>query len=164
MKRKLLLTSMLVPVLQAWAQAGATDSTTSQQQPGQVQVEVPKSSVDFYAGLRSNGGTDFMVGMKYSRRQPEWKAFGGAGFLEIVFADNTEFLLGGLFQFYPTRKLLLETGPGVAFDGGTDFFWRIGGEYVMGGRALTLIPKAYFDFIHGTTVFGYGLAIGFGGR
>jgi hypothetical protein len=161
MIRKLLFVSLLVPCVQARAQqASAVDSAAAQEQ----QVEVPRSAVDFYAGLRSNGGTDFMIGMKYSRRQPEWKAFGGAGFIEIVFADDTEFLLGGLFQFYPTRKLLLETGPGIAFDGGTDFFWRIGGEYVLGGRALTLIPKAYFDFIHGTTVFGYGLAIGFGGR
>src|SRR5262245_63524593 len=101
-----------------------------------------------------------MLGFKYSHRRPEWKNLGGAGFVEVVFSDDTEFLFGAEAQWFPVPNLILETGPGFAVDGGSDFFWRVGGEYQLKTKNLVLIPMAYFDFIHGTTVFGYGLAIG----
>ncbi len=158
MIRRLLFATALVPCVAGWAQQGAPADSMSTAQ--QIQTPVPTSRIDLYAGLRSNGGTDFMMGFKYSHRRPEWKNLGAAGFVEIVFANNTEFLFGALAQFIPSPKLILETGPGFAIDGGSDFFWRIGGEYLLQTARLVLIPKAYFDFIHGTTVFGYGLAIG----
>jgi hypothetical protein len=159
MIRRLLLAATMVPFVASWAQQGAaaTEPTATAQE---LQVPVPTSRIDLYAGLRSNGGTDFMMGFKYSHRRPEWKNFGAGGFVEVVFASQTEFLFGALAQFYPTKNLILETGPGFAVDGGSDFFWRVGGEYQLQTARLVLIPKAYFDFIHGTTVFGYGLAIG----
>ena len=160
---RMLLFAVLIPWVGSEAQqaASATPPTAAQQEP---QVAAPKNSVDFYAGLRSNGGTDFMTGVEFSRRQPDWKAFGGAAFLEVVWADDTAILLGAMLQFIPFRRLMLETGPGVVFNGGSDFFWRVGGEYELSGRRLSLIPKLYLDFVHGTTVFGYGIAIAFGGR
>ena len=60
----------------------------------------------------------------------------------------------------PLNRMLLETGPGVALDGGSDFFWRVSGEYELQIRRLFLIPKVYVDFVNSTTVVGYGLAIG----
>ena len=159
MIRQFVLAAALLPWGAAAAQqaGGTADSTSTAQE---VQVPVPTSRIDLYAGLRSNGGTDFMMGFKYTRRQPEWKQFGAAGFVEVVFSDDIAFLFGALGQFYPMPNLILETGPGFAVNGGSDFFWRVGGEYQLKTANLVLIPKAYFDFIHGTTVFGYGLAIG----
>ena len=159
MIRQLVLVAALLPWGAGWAQqaGGAADSAKA---PQEVQTPVPTSRVEIYAGLRSNGGTDFMMGFKYTHRRPEWKQFGAAGFVEVVFSDDVGFLFGALGQFYPTPKLLLETGPGFAVNGGSDFFWRVGGEYTLQTARLVIIPKAYFDFIHGTTVFGYGLAIG----
>lgn len=158
MIRRLLVATALIPWMAAGAQqASATDSASAAQE---IQVPVPQSRIDLYAGLRSNGGTDFMMGFKYSHRRPEWKNFGAAGFVEVVFANQTEFLFGALAQFIPVPRLILETGPGFAVDGGSEFFWRIAGEYELQTRKLAIIPKAYFDFINGTTVFGYGLAIG----
>lgn len=158
MIRILLFAAVVLPWKLALAQQGTALDTTNA--PQEVQAPVPVSRIDIYAGLRSNGGTNFMMGFKYSHRKPEWKQFGAAGFVEVVFSSPTEFLFGALAQLFPVPNLTLETGPGFAVDGGSDFFWRVGGEYRLQTRSLVLIPQAYFDFIHGTTVFGYGLAIG----
>ena len=158
MIRRLLLATSLLPWGAGWAQqAGPAAPAATAQEP---EWSIPPSRLDLYAGLRSNGGTNFMLGAKYSRRLPSTRNFAGAGFFEVAFADPTEFLLGGVFQYMPVNRLLLETGPGVAFDGGSDFFWRVSGEYELQIRRLFLIPKVYLDFVHGTTVVGYGLAIG----
>ena len=162
MMRSLLCAAIIV-VPFAEGSAQQPDSVPPASAPQQVEVAVPQSSLEFYAGARSNGGTDFMSGMQYSRRMTG-KPYGGAGFLEIVWSDPTQWLLGALFQFTPTPRLMIETGPGLAINGGTDFLWRIGAEYDLKGRRLSLIPKAFFDFVHGTTVFGYGVAVAFGGR
>ena len=160
MIRRLVLSAALFPLSAGLAQqsGSATDSANA---PQEIQVPVPTSRVDLYAGLRSNGGTDFMMGFKYTHRRPDWKNFGAAGFVEVVFSEDIAFLFGALGQVYLMPNLILETGPGFAVNGGSDFFWRVGGEYQLQTQNLVLIPKAYFDFIHGTTVFGYGLAIGF---
>ena len=159
MIRQLVLVATLLPWGAGWAQqpGGPADSTKAAQQGP---ATVPPSHVEIYAGLRSNGGTNFMMGVKYTHRRPEWKQFGAAGFIEVVFADDVGFLFGALGQFYPTPKLLLETGPGLAVNGGSDFFWRMGAQYTLEAGRLVLIPQAYLDFIHGTTVVGYGIAIG----
>ena len=67
----------------------------------------------------------------------------------------------------PVNRLLLETGPGGAFygssgynDGGSDFFWRVSGEYELRARKLFITPKFYLDFVRSTTIVGYGIAIG----
>lgn len=158
MIRRFLLATSLLPWGAGWAQQAATAEPASTAQ--EPQWSIPERRLDFYAGLRSNGGTNFMLGAKYSRRLPSTRNFAGAGFFEVAFTSPTEFLLGGLFQYMPLNRLLLETGPGVALDGGSDFFWRVSGEYELQIRRLFLIPKAYVDFVHGTTVVGYGLAIG----
>jgi hypothetical protein len=36
----------------------------------------------------------------------------------------------------------------------------VSGEYELRARRLYLIPKFYLDFVNGTTVVGYGIAIG----
>ena len=158
MIRRLLLVTSLLPWGAVWAQdsVAATPASASQEPTWTI----PPRRLDFYVGLRSNGGTDLMVGVKFSRRLPSSRNMAAAGFFEVAFTDPTEYLIGGLFQFMPVNRLLLETGPGLAIDGGSDFFWRVSGEYELQIRRLSLIPKAYVDFVHGTTVFGYGLAIG----
>src|SRR3954467_10822480 len=114
MIRRLLLAASLLPCAAGWAQQPDTvKPPTAAQQP---QWSIPERRFDLYAGLRSNGGTNFMMGVKYSRRLPSTRTFAGAGFVEVAFASPTEVLLGGLFQYMPLNRLLLETGPGVAFD------------------------------------------------
>ena len=153
-----LLFAMLLPCGAAWAQDSVAAAPASATQ--EPEWSIPKRRLDFYAGLRSNGGTDLMLGVKFSRRLPSTRTFAAAGFFEVAFSDPAEYLIGGLFQFMPVNRLLLETGPGLALDGGSDFFWRVSGEYEVQIRRLFLIPKVYLDFVHGTTVVGYGLAIG----
>lgn len=158
-RRLLLVTSLVLPWCAGWAQQPDTaKATTAAQEPT---WSIPERRFDLYAGLRSgDGGTDFMMGAKYSHRLPKTRTFAGAGFAEVAFASQTEFLLGALLQFMPVNRLLLETGPGLALDGGSDFFWRVSGEYELQIRRLFIVPKAYLDFVHGTTVVGYGVAIG----
>ena len=160
MIRRLLLATSLLPWGAGWAQqpAAAAPADTAQA----PQWSIPERRLDLYAGLRSNGGTNFMLGAKYSRRLPSKRNLAGAGFFEVAFADPTEYLLGALLQYMPLNRMLLETGPGVALDGGSDFFWRVSGEYELQIRRLFLIPKVYVDFVHSSTVVGYGLAIGRG--
>jgi hypothetical protein len=157
-RRLLLITSLLLPWGAGWAQQPSTPTPAST--PQEPQWSIPERRFDLYAGLRSNDGTHFMMGAKYSRRLPNTRTFAGAGFVEVAFSSPTEVLLGGLFQYMPLNRLLLETGPGVAFDEGSDFFWRVSGEYELKIRRLFIVPKAYLDFVHGTTVVGYGVAIG----
>jgi hypothetical protein len=158
MIRRLLLATSLLPWGAGWAQQADTAAAAKAAQ--EPQWSIPERRLDLYAGLRSNGGTNVMVGAKYSRRVPTTRNFAGAAFFEVAFASPTEYLLGGLFQYMPLNRLLVETGPGVAFDGGSDFFWRVSGEYELRARRLFLIPKFYLDFVNGTTVVGYGIAIG----
>ena len=157
MIRPLLLATSLLPWGVGWAQADTTAHATTAQEP---EWSIPKRRLDLYAGLRSNDGTHFMMGLKYSRRLPGTRTFAGAGFLEIAFSSPTEYLVGGMLQYMPVNRLLLETGPGVEFDGGSNFFWRVSGEYEVQIRRLFVIPKFYLDFVNGGTVVGYGLAIG----
>jgi len=158
MIRRLLLATSLLPWAAAWAQepTPAAPATPAQEPTWSI----PERRLDLYAGLRSNGGTNFMMGAKYSRRIPTTRNFAGAGFFEVAFASPTEYLLGGLFQYMPLNRLLLETGPGLAIDGGSEVFWRVSGEYELRIRRLFVIPKFYLDFVNSTTVVGYGLAIG----
>jgi len=158
MIRRLLLAASLLPCAAGWAQQPDTvKPPTPTQQP---EWTIPERRLDIYAGLRSNGGTNFMMGAKYSHRLPSQTKLAGAGFFEVAFDSPTEFLLGALLQYMPVNRLLLETGPGVALDGGSDFFWRVSGEYELKIRRLSVMPQFYLDFVRGTTVVGYGLAIG----
>jgi len=144
-----------------WAQQ--TDTTKAASTTQEPTWSMRERSLDLYAGLRSGGGsTDFMIGGKYSRRLPSSRNVGVAGFGVVAFASQTEFLVGALFQYMPVNRLLLETGPGGEFDGGSNFFWRVSGEYELRARKLFIIPKFYVDFVNSTTVVGYGLAIGRG--
>ena len=155
---RLLLATSLLPWGAAWAQQAeqAAPASTAQE----PEWSIPQSRLDVYAGLRSNGGTNAMLGAKYSHRLPATRTFAGAGYFEVIFSSPTEFLLGGLFQYMPVNRLLLETGPGLAIDGGSEVFWRVSGEYELRIRRLFVIPKFYLDFVNSTTVVGYGLAIG----
>jgi len=158
MIRRLLLATSLLPWGAVWAQQPDTVGPASTTQ--EPQWSIPQRRLDLYAGVRSNGGTNFMMGAKFSRRLPTTRNFAAAGFFEVAFSSPAEYLLGGLLQYMPVNRLLLETGPGVAIDGGSEFFWRVSGEYELQARRLFLIPKFYLDFVNGTTVVGYGIAIG----
>ena len=160
MIRRLLVAASLLPWGVGWAQqTDTTKAATAAQEPT---WSMPPRSLDLYVGLRSNGGTHFMMGAKYGRRLPSSRNMGIAGFGEVAFASQTEFLVGALFQIMPVNRLLLETGPGGEFDGGSNFFWRVSGEYELRARKLFIIPKFYLDFVNSTTVVGYGVAIGRG--
>ncbi|HEX5071722.1 MAG TPA: hypothetical protein VFW03_00880 [Gemmatimonadaceae bacterium] len=162
MIRRLLLAASLLPWGVALSQQ--TDTTTKTASAAQEPTwSIPTRSLDFYAGLRSGGGnTDVMLGAKFSRRIPSTRNMAAAGLAEVAFGDQTQFLVGALFQIMPVNHFLLETGPGMEFDGGSNFFWRVGGEYELRARKLFIIPKFYVDFVNSTTVVGYGLAIGRG--
>ena len=163
MIRRLVLAASLslLPWGVAWSQQ--TDTTKAASAAQEPTWAIPTRSLDFYAGLRSGGGgTDVMFGLKYARRIPSTRNMGVAGLAEVAFGNETEFLLGALFQIMPVNHLLLETGPGMEFDGGSNFFWRVGGEYELRARKLFIIPKFYVDFVNSTTVVGYGVAIGRG--
>jgi hypothetical protein len=155
MIRAFLLAATLVPWVSTLAQESVAAGSAQE-----IQVPVPTSRIELYAGFRSNGGTDFMLGAEYTHRRPEWQKFGAAAFFEVVFANQTEFLFGAMAKYFVTPRLTLETGPGMAFNHGTDFLWRIGGEYEFRTRRLSITPMGYFDFVHGTTVFGYGVTLG----
>jgi hypothetical protein len=158
MIRRLLLATSLLP----WAAVSAQqpDTTAHASTAQEPEWSIPTRRLDIYAGLRSNGGTHGMIGAKFSRRLPSTRNMAGAGFVEIAFSNPTEYLVGALFQYMPVNRLLLETGPGGEFDGGSNFFWRVSGEYELQARKLFLIPKFYLDFVNGSTVVGYGIAIG----
>lgn len=158
MIRRLLLATSLLPWGAGWAQQVDTAATAKAAQ--EPEWSIPTRRLDLYAGLRSNGGTNVMVGAKYSRRIPSTRNMAAAGFFEVAFSSPTEYLLGALFQYMPVNRLLLETGPGAEFDGGSNFFWRVSGEYELQARRLFIVPKVYLDFINGSTVVGYGIAIG----
>ena len=158
MIRRLLVATALLP----WGVVRAQDTTAAPPSTAQEPTwSIPKRRLDFYAGLRSNGGTHAMVGLKFSRQIPSKRNMAAAGFFEIAFADpETEYVLGALFQYMPVNRLLLETGPGIEFDGGNNAFWRVSGEYELQARKLFIIPKFYVDFIENGPVLGYGIAIG----
>jgi len=158
MIRRLLLATSLLPWGVGWAQQPDTAKAASASQ--EPTWSIPDRRLDFYAGLRSNSGTHAMVGAKFSRRIPSSRTMAVAGFAEVAFANQTEYLIGALFQVMPVNRLLLETGPGGEFDGGSNFFWRVSAEYELQARKLFIVPKFYLDFVDGTTVVGYGIAIG----
>lgn len=125
----------------------------------EMQVPVPTSRIEFYGAFRVDGGTDFAIGAEYLHRRPEWKKFGAAAFVEMVFASDLIFMFGATAQYFVTPQLIVETGPGFAVDGGSDFLWRLGAEYELKTK-VSLTPKFYMDFVYGETIFGFGLAIG----
>ena len=112
-----------------------------------------------YLGFTSNGSTEFTAGAKFSRHEGD-RGLGLAGFTEIIFADETQFLLGALLQYHMRGRLVLEAGPGVAFNGGSDFFFRFGAGWGFRPVGLTIEPRVTLDFIHGGTRLGYGVALG----
>lgn len=163
MIRRLVIAASLSLLPLGVALSQQTDTTKTASASQAPTWSMPPRSLDFYAGLRSGGGaTDVMFGLKYGRRLPGKTNMGIAGLAEVAFGNETEFLVGALFQLMPVNHLLLETGPGMEFDGGSNFFWRAGAEYELRARKLFIIPKFYVDFVNSTTVVGYGLAIGRG--
>ncbi len=101
------------------------------------------------------------LGAEYTRRQPEWKNWGGTAFAELVFASEVEFLLGVTANYFVNR-LVLEAGPGLLISHGTEFLFRIGGGYEIKSGPTTIMPKMFLDFIGGGTAFVFGVAIGRG--
>ena len=89
-----------------------------------------------YLGLTVDHDAFFTLGAEYSRRQPEWKAWGGTAFLELIFASDVEFLIGATVNYY-LQNLVFETGPGLLLSHGTEFFWRIGAGYQIQAATLT---------------------------
>jgi hypothetical protein len=141
-------------------QANASTAGPARAASQELQVAVPTSRIELYTGLRVNGDTDWMLGAEYLHRRPEWKKFGAAAFLELVFASDLIFMFGATAQYFVTPQLVVETGPGFAVDGGSDFLWRLGAEYELKMTSLSLVPKFYMDFVYGTTIYGFGVAIG----
>jgi hypothetical protein len=162
MTRQLLvvLATTLLPLSAANAQQGTTTTDAAKAAPQEIQTAVPKGRIGLYTGLRANGDTDWMVGAEYLYRKPEWKQFGAAGFLELVFSGDMIFMFGALAQYYVTPLLVVETGPGYAINGGSDFLWRLGAEYELKMTRFSLSPKFYMDFVYGETIFGFGASFG----
>src|SRR6187455_624631 len=111
-RRLLLAASLLLPCGAGWAQTPDTAKAPAPAPEPEPTWAIPTRRLDLYAGARSNGGTSFMMGAKFSRRIPSTRRFAGAGFFEVAFASETEYLLGALVQFMPLNRLLVETGPG----------------------------------------------------
>lgn len=151
MIRALLVLILLLPDIAASAQ-----TTPPPQQP--PPASGPRRHIKGYLGFRTDGGTDFVVGAEFNRRQGA--KIGFAGFAELAFAEDLTFILGATLQWHTRGRLYFETGPGFAFDGGSDFFWRAGAGYELAPVGLTITPKAYLDFISGETVLGYGVSLG----
>src|SRR5262245_6774266 len=153
MNRALLVLTLLLPVARASSQQPAPPPQT--QPPAQAG---PKRHIKGYVGFRTDGSTDFVLGAEFSRRQGAKLSL--AGFTEFTFADDLMFALGATLQWHTRGRLYFETGPGFEFDGGSDFFWRVGAGYELAPVGLTITPKAYLDFINGDTVLGYGVSLG----
>jgi hypothetical protein len=152
MIRVLLVVALLLPGIGISAQ----QTTPPPQQP--PPEAGPKRHIKGYLGFRTDGGTDFVLGAEFSRRQGA--KIGLAGFAELAFAEDLTFIFGGILQWHTRGRLYFETGPGLALDGGSDFFWRVGAGYELAPVGLTITPKAYLDFISGETVLGYGISLG----
>ena len=155
MIRALLVLTMLYPAFAASAQQPTTappPSTPQETQPG------PRRHGKVFLGFRTDGGTDFTLGAELSQNKERGLAL--AGFAELIFADDLAFLLGGTLQYHTRNRLYVETGPGFAFDGGSDFVWRVGAGYVLSPVGLTITPKLYLDFVSGETLLGYGILLG----
>jgi hypothetical protein len=152
MIRALLVLTLLLPV----AEVSAQEPVPPPQQP--PAEAGPRRHIKGYLGFRTDGSTDFTLGAEFSRRQGGKLGF--AGFAEIMFADDLLFTVGGLLQWHTRGRLYFETGPGFAFDGGSDFFWRVGAGYELSPVGLTITPKAYLDFVSGETILGYGVSLG----
>jgi hypothetical protein len=155
MIRTPLILTMLFPAFPAVAQqAQSTEPVSTTQAPDTGR----KRHVKVFLGFRTDGATDFTLGGEFSRRQGQRFSFGA--FAEMIFADDLAFLLGGVVQFHTRGRLYFETGPGFAFDGGSDFFWRAGVGYELSPVGLTIAPKLYLDFVSGETLLGYGILLG----
>jgi hypothetical protein len=136
--------------------ATASEGADAPQEGGPVR----RNHAKLYLGFTSNGGTDFTLGAEFNRRNRGWQNLAVAGFAELVFAEDVEFLLGATLQYYPGNRLVLEAGPGLAFNGGSEVLLRLGAGYELEPLWMTLVPKVHVDFIDGHTTFGYGVAIG----
>ena len=137
-----------------------TPSHGSAQEPTPAaQTAARPNHAQLYLGFTSNGSTEFTAGARFSRHTGD-RGLALAGFTEIIFADDTQFLLGALLQYHTRGRLVLEAGPGVAFNGGSDFFFRFGAGWGFRPVGLTIEPRVTLDFIHGGTRLGYGVALG----
>jgi opacity protein-like surface antigen len=153
MIRALLVVSLLAPVVAASAQEPVPPAP--QQPPAEAG---PGRQVKGYFGWQTDGGTDFVLGAEFVKYQG--RRIGLAGFAELIFADDFRFALGATAQWHTRGRLYLETGPGLSINGGTEFFWRVGGGWEISPVGLVITPKLYLDFIEGETLLGYGLSIG----
>jgi hypothetical protein len=105
--------------------------------------------------------TSFTLGVDYERRlSPRW----GAGlFGEVVFADETETLLGVSGIYHATRQLELVAGVGLEFaDGESELLLRLGAVYLWEKRGYSLGPFLFWDTVSGDSSLVYGVSVGKG--
>jgi hypothetical protein len=152
MYRVLLVLALLLPGVSATAQQPAPPPQTAP--PAE---DGGRRHIKGYFGWQTDGATDFVLGAEFVWHQG--RRFGLSGFTEAIFADDFRLAIGATAQLHLRNRLYFEAGPGFAFDGGSDFFWRVGAGYEL-SLGLTITPKLHLDFIDGETVLGYGLAIG----
>ena len=132
-------------------------STGASQEPTAPPADAGRRNhAELYLGFYEG---DFTLGGEISRRQPD-RGLALSGFFEAVFADDTHFLIGGTLQYHMRRRLYFEAGPGWAFNGGSEYFTRIGAGWEFGLPGLTITPRVTADFIGGGTNWGYGISIG----
>ena len=150
------LAAALVTCNLTWAptNSAAQESTQVAQEAGR------RNHAQLYLGFTANSSTEFTLGGKLSRHEEGSRGLGLAAFTDIIFADNTQFLLGALLQYHTRGRLLVEAGPGVAFNGGSDAFFRLGAGWAFRSAGLTIEPRVTLDFIHGGSTLGYGVALG----
>jgi hypothetical protein len=152
-----LLGAALIPLGVAWFPtiSAAQEPTT----PPPVQETGPPNHGQLYLGFTTNHGTDFTLGGRFSRMD-RTRGLGLGAFADVIFAEDTEFLLGVTLQYHTRGRLMFEAGPGVAFNGGSDWFLRTGAAWEFGPVGLTVVPRVSLDFIHGGSTIGYGVAFG----
>lgn len=107
-------------------------------------------------------GIDYM---RFFKNNPKW---GVSSSLEVILADDTQWLLVAPIVYKPLNNLWLRSGPGFELVRNekdkviADFVMRFGIGYDIEFKNLVISPSFDFDFIRYHPAFVYGVNIGMG--
>ncbi len=114
------------------------------------------------ATTKTNGDTEFAIGLEYERRFTDLL---GAGLVVEWEPDFEERVLAAPALFvHPVGELLITVAPGAQFEeNGTHFVFRLGAAWEFElGHGLALAPTLNYDFVEGAhDAISYGLVLNF---